>query len=202
MTREDLFPTPVWFTILDTVSDTLLEQIRKYCIGSVSEENSRVISNRGGYQSKDLYLHEITHTPLQELFNTIQPHINHCCNQYGISKELKVDNIWININKFSNTNAPHIHPKSILSGVFYVDAPLASGGIIFERPNSIENFLLHSHVSENTFLTWETVGYAPETKKLLIFPSWLKHSVSANMSEKERISIAFNIGCNHFPYEN
>lgn len=202
MTREDLFPTPLWFTVLNTVPDMLLEQIRKYCIGSVSEENSRIISNRGGYQSKDFYLHEVTHTPMHELFVAIQPFVDHCTNDYGIPKNLKIDNIWININRFGNTNTSHTHPKSILSGVFYVDAEPLSGGIMFERPNTTEAFLLNSLISDTKFLTWETVAYVPETKKLLIFPSWLKHSVSPNMSGKERISIAFNVGCNRFSYEN
>ena len=37
-------------------------------------------------------------------------------------------------------------------------------------------------------------SYAPKDNLLLLFPSWLKHSVNSNMSKSERYSISFNYG--------
>jgi ectoine hydroxylase-related dioxygenase (phytanoyl-CoA dioxygenase family) len=40
----------------------------------------------------------------------------------------------------------------------------------------------------------QNVGeYLPENGKLIVFPSWLEHSVLANKTNEIRISIAFNV---------
>ena len=36
-------------------------------------------------------------------------------------------------------------------------------------------------------------GIPPNKQELLIFPSWLKHSVMPNLSDEERITISFNL---------
>ena len=36
--------------------------------------------------------------------------------------------------------------------------------------------------------------YKPITGMLLIFPSWIKHGVTVNKSNKERIALSFNYG--------
>jgi uncharacterized protein (TIGR02466 family) len=36
------------------------------------------------------------------------------------------------------------------------------------------------------------VKYKAEAGKLILFESWLRHEVSANQSDEERISISFN----------
>ena len=41
---------------------------------------------------------------------------------------------------------------------------------------------------ENTF----NAAVAPESGKLLMFPSWLEHGVGQNMDDMERISMSFN----------
>ena len=41
---------------------------------------------------------------------------------------------------------------------------------------------------ENTF----NATVAPESGKLMMFPSWLEHSVGQNMDDIERISMSFN----------
>ncbi len=37
----------------------------------------------------------------------------------------------------------------------------------------------------------------PEAGTLVIFPSWLEHGVNQNLSDADRISIAFNINLFH-----
>ena len=41
-----------------------------------------------------------------------------------------------------------------------------------------------------------------EKNKMYVFPSWLKHSVTPNQSEEERISISFNLLCHIFGFFN
>ena len=46
---------------------------------------------------------------------------------------------------------------------------------------------------KDTTLSAETANFIPSEGDLLIFPSYLHHSVEENMSEEERIVISFNI---------
>ena len=46
----------------------------------------------------------------------------------------KLDSLWVNLLKSGGHHTAHIHPHSILSGTFYVEAPPGSGAIRFEDP--------------------------------------------------------------------
>ena len=46
----------------------------------------------------------------------------------------KLDSLWVNLLKSGGHHSGHIHPHSILSGTFYVEAPPGSGAIRFEDP--------------------------------------------------------------------
>ena len=46
---------------------------------------------------------------------------------------------------------------------------------------------------KDTTLSAEAANFIPGEGDLLIFPSYLHHSVEENMSEEERIVISFNI---------
>ena len=45
---------------------------------------------------------------------------------------------------------------------------------------------------EETLANTTAVVCKAEESKFFLFPSWIKHSVERNESDKERISIAFN----------
>ena len=46
----------------------------------------------------------------------------------------KLDSLWANLLKSGGHHSGHIHPHSIISGTFYVEAPPGSGAIRFEDP--------------------------------------------------------------------
>ena len=42
--------------------------------------------------------------------------------------------MWANINPPGGYNAPHIHPNSLFSGVYYIKAPKNSGNLVCNDP--------------------------------------------------------------------
>jgi uncharacterized protein (TIGR02466 family) len=109
---------------------------------------------------------------------------------------------WANVNRTGGANVRHIHGGALWSGTFYVDdggiagAPDHGGGLELWDPRGGLPVMVAAHA---TILTPGSVnaGFAevhyPKTGQLLLFPSWLPHSVQPYRGSDVRISIAFNL---------
>lgn len=107
--------------------------------------------------------------------------------------DIQIDEMWININPRGSCNSRHHHnPFSgkSLSGVFYVQVPGNSGDIVFYDPRGI---VKDAPDMRYFYGTDTNLKFSPADNTLIIFPAWLDHSVEKNMSNKDRISISFNI---------
>ncbi len=100
---------------------------------------------------------------------------------------------WINVNPKGGSNNLHTHPNSHWSGVFYVQQPIEvkgySGMIEFINPIQ-EGRELANLIPQKGFDP--VIRIRPKSGQLVIFPSYLLHSVHSNNSETDRITIAFN----------
>jgi uncharacterized protein (TIGR02466 family) len=117
-------------------------------------------------------------------------------SRLGFKDDVKIylNNLWININQKSSFNRPHVHPGSTLSGTYYVDCDTNSGNLVFKHPSMGHQYSIKDGaIDEFTEYNAAHWSVSPEIGKLIIFPSWLEHYVEPNVSERERISIAFNI---------
>jgi putative 2-oxoglutarate-Fe(II)-dependent oxygenase superfamily protein len=81
---------------------------------------------------------------------------------------------------------------AVLSGVYYVRAPKGSGSIRFtrERSHYFEPSLNH-WVNEGRF--YEDRLLEPEEGMMVLFPAFVDHAVTPNVSGKPRLSLAFNL---------
>ena len=106
---------------------------------------------------------------------------------------------WYNINRLGDHHAPHTHPRSYLSGTFYLqvpppperlDDPRAQPACIsFYDPRSAANMVAAG--SEYDAKPSHVVRPTPGT--LLLWPSPVQHYVHPNLSEERRVSISFNV---------
>lgn len=100
---------------------------------------------------------------------------------------------WYTIYYKGNNVEEHFHPNSIISGVFYLKCPENCGNIIFFDTNyHYKNFCLNTSPLK-TFTYPKSFSLKPEEGMLVLFPSWLTHKTEINMSDDERVIIAFNI---------
>ena len=192
MNLDVYFPTPVWWEDL-TINNT---EILDFCHKMQSENPvGRRISNIGGWQSDDIG--PTDHPELKSLIDAIYEKTKFCLETYGFVPEsvnMTIGNLWININKESDSNAVHTHTSAFLSGVYYVKASRNSAPIVFYK-NFAEDAIITSIAPVATFtqLSGSTAKYPPRAGRLVMFPAWLPHSVLPNPADEERISIAFNI---------
>ena len=76
--------------------------------------------------------------------------------------------------------------------MYYVESTEEQGNIFFERSDNAEYFL--PPVSQTNYFNGTATSYKAITGAMYVFPSWLKHSVQPNKTDKDRISISFNYG--------
>jgi uncharacterized protein (TIGR02466 family) len=101
---------------------------------------------------------------------------------------------WATICRAGAYHAPHSHPDSAWSGVYYVDAGVANPG----RPLSgVLEFLDPragvEAVSAPGDPYGEPVRVRPESGLFVIFPSWLYHWVHPYAGQSPRIAVSFNV---------
>jgi len=190
---DNIFPSPVWRTETKLATNSL----EKLAYSLEKEKpTGRVLSNEGGWQSWDIF--EKDYKELTELKSLILEQAHRCVIDYGHSPgvgNLEISNFWININRHKESNRVHIHDGAFISGVFYIKAEEDQGRLYFQK-NVQEVYILASRPSpiiELTDISAPEVFYAPKTGRMLMFPGNLPHGVEANFTEKDRISISWNV---------
>ena len=137
----------------------------------------------------DINLHN-----LHNLSNVMFEHINLYLQALDLNQACKINLLdsWFNFNGRGAYQSAHHHlPSSTLSAVYYHQTNEQDGNIRFNSPCAAQSmFPLWQHV--NVFHVKDSAEYAPKVGKLLIFPSYLLHSVHENQTDHERISISCN----------
>jgi len=100
---------------------------------------------------------------------------------------------WANIKpKGSQPHPTHSHANNFLSGVYYLRAPKGGDRIEFIDPKPQTSIINPPKSGSNEYNS-RHAKLNVETGLLIMFPSWLGHSVESNQGEEERISISFNV---------
>jgi uncharacterized protein (TIGR02466 family) len=192
ISRNDWFPTPVWHFGIDdpTMNLNLLQEVQ------AEQQRDRA----GEKWSNVLGWHSVNNLHQRESWAKFNKVILR--NVSEIAKflrwdlqqfSLEITTCWAIVNGKMAHNSVHNHPNSILSGVYYLQAPENCGGIFFSDPRPASQMLIPP-VEEFNLWTFPKVSYKPHAGMMLLFPSWLLHGVEMNMSEELRISLSFNIG--------
>ena len=108
------------------------------------------------------------------------------------NKDIQIQSMWAIINKKYDFNVLHSHPNCFLSAAYYVSAHENCGDIVFYDPRPAPVYKHPIPKSPNN-LNATVNSIKPEAGMLVLFPSYLEHSVNPNMSDKKRIVISFNI---------
>ncbi len=186
---QEIFPTPLWIVDLDDATREPLNRHLMKTIYALIEPREPV--GTGGSWQTDPTLHERTE------FSDFMAFVSKTAK--GALKVLDIDHegfqctgCWANINPTGGKNTSHTHPNNYLSGVYYVAVPEGSGNIEFADPRAQAGVIMPPTGKWNKF-TGNKLAVDVMPGRLVIFPSWLSHSVPANTSDEERVSISFNI---------
>ena len=191
MLIENIFVSTIMVDNLDIDN----QNIKKFTYDLRSyQEESTSYSNYGGWHSKPMtgYI-----PALNELFYHVSKKLDRLHSHFNFRDNLKlnIDNCWVNINGKGHFNHPHTHRGWTLSGIYYVSAHENCGDLVLVHPSQQFPY----HYSEQPFKissvehSLEKVYYKPESGKLIIFPSWIQHYTLPNLTDDDRISIAFDL---------
>jgi uncharacterized protein (TIGR02466 family) len=190
-----LFPTKVgWVSIPN--ADSINPGLEAAILRRMDDKTGVHHSNIGGWQSTA----DFVDWPEKEAIDIVDSFRSAVINMIGLTSKTETSNVemfvgaWANVNEKSNFNQVHTHPENTWSGVYYVkagdysqDAIGNPGRIHLHDPRERVDMLVHPGSKFG-----KPVAIAPADGLMLLFPSWLGHSVNVFYSETTRISIAFN----------
>ena len=189
-----LFATPVFqFKVKD--HEKLNTELSKYIYDLYkNDKEGAQRSNVGGWHSKNFKV-EKDNIP-HKFIKTIHGHVKEVMvDGFGWKfnpEKVGVTEIWGIINKKNTFNQTHNHPNTYLSAAYYVKAPKDCGDIQFHEPNEVKKFR-HPVIEKKNQLNSSGFSIKAEEGNLLVFPSYLYHSVGKNLSSEDRIVISFNV---------
>jgi len=178
-----LFPTPA----LITKYENTFEEEFKFI------QNLRYIEQKENknFKSDDTYL--LKHKELSKIKDFINESLNKFIkNIFQTKQRLVVTQCWTNRNPPGSKHHEHVHPNSILSGVFYFRQSKTLPPIQFSKSIQ-ESFKLNPE--KYNILNAETFLLPMVDGELVLFPSSLRHSVPFNKGNETRYSMSFNTFC-------
>lgn len=104
----------------------------------------------------------------------------------------EVTGCWLNVLAHGSAHRMHSHPNNFLSGVYYVRTGPGADTLNFHDPRP-QTGAIRPPVVELTAENTDQVVIKVRDGTLLMFPAYLAHSVDANTSDEERVSVSFNV---------
>jgi len=105
---------------------------------------------------------------------------------------IEITGCWANLYAPGAAHRAHSHPNNFLSAVYYVRTWPGADSINFHDPRS-QTSVIRPPVTELTAANTDQVVVRVKDGTLLVFPSYLYHSVDANASGESRVSLSFNL---------
>jgi len=200
-----LFATPVITVLLDNYA-SLNESLKSKIYDQERVDAGLQKSNFGGWHSKDdmmAWAPQESSTLLQAAIASITPYTSDV-HPAG-KRDFEFDaNMWANINRKGHANNGHNHPGCLWSGTYYVDSGhegenYVGGEFIVEDPRFPMNAMyMPNLVTRGQDGEPQSAQHSikPKSGMMVLFPSWLRHSVRPYLGSMDRISVAFNLMVN------
>lgn len=134
------------------------------------------------------------HKEFEPLFDIIMAEANEFATTLEMDTgkhPLKCNECWLNIYTEGNAQDVHVHGNSVISGIYYPKAPPGSGALLIHSP--FADVMLDPPTREFNAFNIKVMAIKPEPGKMVLFRSFVKHSVLPSRCKDERISIAFNL---------
>jgi len=109
--------------------------------------------------------------------------------QYG---PFEITGCWANVNPKGGIHPAHNHPNNYLSGVYYLQIPDGADAIQFHDPRP-QGMMIWPRVKNYNQYNSIVANVRVRAGQLIVFPSWLVHSVHPIPNQAVRISVSFNI---------
>ena len=164
----------------------------------IAQQEAREKDYTARYQEQSLFSSK--HPAVRWLKEQIEQTATAFLRHVGIERRINWTLFaWYNTNRYGDHHAPHTHPKSYLSGTYYVRVPAAPASV--DDPQAQPGCI--SFYDPRTAANMVTVGSEPDARAshtvrptagtLLMWPSPVQHYVHPNLSQEHRVTISFNL---------
>lgn len=184
------FPTAIFSTVDVSLADQMLPVAKKLLA------TERLINKKFQYKT--------TFNPLQgvEKFKEVKPFVefisklgHEFMSKQGYQLEFRDFSSLMFVSEMfkGDYHTTHAHPNCVLSGVFYLQTPEGSSPIVFYDPRPFRK-VIRRQITNPTDTNQDELVIHPQKGLLLMWESWLEHSVPNNFNTDDgRITLVFNL---------
>lgn len=183
-----IFPIPVYFAICE---DDIKQSIDYMENAPIDLEKDQDTLKEYGTISADNYI--LNRPEMTGLREWIMNHVDNYARNVLAWDFNKIDLTmsWVSIKEKGQRHKYHIHPNSLISGVFYWDTDDIEP-ISFLRPRKFTNFEIERNENIDAPYAFDHHNFTPRKNTLILFPSETQHSVGKIKQDLPRKSLAFN----------
>jgi len=184
---ENWFSTPIYFNTCKNAE--VIQELDN--INFIQKDNpwKDKVATNFSLESDTFYLQ----TPCLNML--MKQEVNKYLNECNICAKVNIKESWYNVYDKGSYQGLHEHifrDTSHISGVYYYKIPEGSKDEIdFNTPSPAHKFTSFPCNFSNS-IYYRKVVYTPTEDFILLFPSFLEHSVPKIETEGTRISIAYN----------
>jgi uncharacterized protein (TIGR02466 family) len=195
--NRNIFATPL---LVGKIADpSIRDGLEEIILARRAEDPGIRRSNIAGGWHSDLQLMQWGGDPARKLLDHVIALVNR--NTTAISAPGRgaqnmswMVEAWANVNENGGANARHVHGGCFWSAVYYVRKDEGTGGELVLFDPRMPTLAMHApHLRFRNTGGEREVRLKPEAGLLIVFPSWLAHSVEPWHGEGLRISIAINL---------
>ena len=184
-----MFPTLVWKIQLKAEVNEAINAKILAALERIRRDLPELKPGQGWQSERTLHEREATRDLIACVNNAVKSVLRFWRIGYDA---FEITGCWANVLAKGAAHKAHSHPNNFLSGVYYVRTHPGTDTINFHDPRN-QTGIIRPPVTELTAENTDQVVVRVKNGTLLLFPSYLQHSVDANLSEEERVSISFNL---------
>ena len=184
-----MFPTLLWKILVKPELRDAIDAKILAALGSMRRDLPRLEPGRGWQSEQTLHDRE----EFQDLVACVDNATRSILRFLQIGHDaFEITGCWATVLARGAAHKAHSHPNNYLSGAYYVRTHPGADTINFHDPRN-QAGVIRPPVMKLTAENTDQVVVKVTNGTLLLFPAYLEHSVDANTSDEERVSISFNI---------
>jgi uncharacterized protein (TIGR02466 family) len=188
-TLNPVFPTLIWLADLAPDTFTPLNEALLAKLDAIT--GPRVQSYHGETFQTDHDLYQLAE--FEPLRRAIEKVADGALRQLEVEpRDLVFTGMWANINPPGASHSVHSHPNNFFAGIYYIQCDPKANVTRFYDPRAQADIMMPPPVKRNAY-NGNLVQVDGKPGRLALFPAWLKHDVPINGSERERITVSFNL---------
>jgi uncharacterized protein (TIGR02466 family) len=202
MTTRSLFVTPLYEASLagEKGFETFIDDLHDACIAIAEDDDAgQAWAYNKGYLGYTSYASLNDLAQRDSLFDDLKRKLDK--HAIAFAKELRfdlgggklvMDSYWINILEPGGQHTSHIHPHSVISGTVYITIPPGASALKLEDPRLAMMMAAPTREADAPEGLQPFVYVQPAPGTVLMWESWLRHEVTPNRADEQRISVSFN----------